>query len=279
MRNPRPLWVALTGLLLVAAPVTSQVYGSSTDGDPKQVTLVARESGCPDGKTFCFEVEERPSSLSPGDEVNLTFQNPSHNRGSHNVHVTTNDSADPAHQDTAASEAIANTSTIDPGETARTNFTVPDAEGLYLWCDETGHEASGMWTSFSIGENGTADNQTTSNDTQDNDTQDNDTRENETQDNETEENRSYNDTDDNQTKRNDTSQNASDENETDGNGTEDNQTTRDDTSSRDEPLEPTEGSGQDDDGDANRETPVGVAPLIAAIAIATLVVQVARRRS
>lgn len=192
MRDLALLPLALAAILLAGVPAMAQVDDGSEDPEPKQVTLVAKESGCPDDRTFCFEVEEEPSTLSPGDEVNLTLRNDEANQAQHNAYVTTNDSADPGHQDTSADEAIANTTTIGPGENASTNFTVPDADALYVWCDNAGHEAAGMWTTFSLAENGTADNQTDANESE-NDTRSNESNEsssNESEENETEENES-----------------------------------------------------------------------------------------
>lgn len=273
MRNLAPLWATLAALLLVGAPVTAQVSGNETDSQTKQVTLVAQESGCPDDKTFCFSVEESPSNLSEGDEVNLTLRNPDGNRGDHNVHVTMNESADPEHQDTSSEDAIAKTPTIAPGETASTNFTVPDGEALYLWCDRTGHEAGGMWTTIELqANNGTEGNATFGNDTDENETRDNDSSENDTFRNDT------NESDENDTFRNDTDENETQDNETNEseNESEENETTQQDRNRERNPLQPTEGDDQDG-GEGERQSPIGLPVLLVSFVIGAAVVQIVGR--
>lgn len=270
MRSLGPLWATLTALLLVGAPVTAQISDDSTDDATKEVTVVARESDCPDGETFCFSIEGDPPRLSPDDEVNLTLRNPDGNQADHNVHATLNESADAEHQDTDAEEAIANTSTIAPGETANANFTVPDGEALYLWCDMTGHEASGMWTTIEIQSDNGTENDTFQNDTRDNETAENDTRENDT---------TQNDTDQNNTNQNDTRESDSRENETSDNRSDrddsaENRTRGSEDSDEDNPLEPTE--GPEDGGSDGREAPFGFPALVVAVLAGAIGLSLAR---
>lgn len=164
MDHPLPSWLVLIAVFLVAA--AAPVHGSThaQDTDPKEMTVVATEEGCSNGKTFCFKIQTRPSNLTAGDEVNLTLQN--QGATSHNVHVTLNESADPDHQDTDPEDDVANTSTIQPGENASTTFTVPNVDALYLWCDRTGHEASDMWATLPIPYNYTPEDDTDTDDPQ-----------------------------------------------------------------------------------------------------------------
>lgn len=176
MGDLAPRWATLAALLLVGAPVTAQVSGDETGSETKEVTVVARESGCPDDDAFCFSLEDSPPNLSQGDEVTLALRNTDDNGDEHSVHVTVNESADPDHHNTSSEDAIANTTTIVPGETTSTNFTVPDGEALYLWCDVTGHEASGMWTTIELREDdGTEDDEASENETSGNAGEENDT--------------------------------------------------------------------------------------------------------
>lgn len=157
---------SLASLLLVGVPLAAQASGDETGSETDQVAVVARETDCPDDETVCFSVEAEPSSLSQGDEVKLTLRNAEGNEGEHNAHVAINESADPDHQATSSQEAIASTTTVTPGETATTTFTVPDGESLYLWCDTGGHEAGGMWTTVAIQSGNGTEEETEENDTE-----------------------------------------------------------------------------------------------------------------
>ncbi len=284
MTTLRPLWVALAALLLIGAPLTAQVDETTSDSQEKQITVVAQEGGCPDEKTFCFDVEERPDDLEPGDEVNLTLRNEGNT--SHNAHVTTNDSADPEHRDTPSTAAIANTSTISPGEMDSTNVTVPeDADGIYIWCDMTGHEAAGMWVEMEVGNetgdnatfadgNGSEGNQTFGNDTNESD-------ENASDENESEDNRTFgNDT-------NESDENASDENESEDNRTFGNDTNEsdDNESANESPFgesggadEPLDEAGNERNEGGQQSTPLGWTLAIGAVVVAMVVTVVVGRR-
>lgn len=138
-------WIAL-GLML-AGSLTPIAAGN---GQTHEVTVVAREDGCPDGKTFCFEVTEGDlSSLTPGDKVNVTFQN----EGSlgHELYFARTADADSSHEDTGEDAAFARIEETSPGASKQKTIRIPtDADGLYIWCDVSGHESQGMWESITL---------------------------------------------------------------------------------------------------------------------------------
>lgn len=136
--------------LLVAGLLPLGVAGAQEGTD--QMTVVAHESGCEGDRDFCFEVTEGdPGELSAGDEVEVTLRNPSENPSSHNLYVTTPDQADEEDRDTPEDAAIENTTTVEPGAETTMTFTVPDdADGLYWWCEISGHESLGMWLESAV---------------------------------------------------------------------------------------------------------------------------------
>lgn len=125
--------------------------GDGTDGNATppadvNVTIEARQSGCPEGRTWCLEVTEgNLTAMDPGLRVNATFVNPAGNLG-HSLYFAAHEKADEDHADTPSSAAFARIETIPGGQQASTTFTVPsNATRIYAWCDESGHEGQGMY--------------------------------------------------------------------------------------------------------------------------------------
>lgn len=120
--------------LLLIAPTASAASVS--------LTIVAKEN-CADS-SFCFEVTQGDAaSVSPGDEVTVTFQNDG--SSAHNLYVAAQDDADVG-GDTPESAAIQNTDEVPSGNSTTVTFTAPsDASGVYYWCDVAGHEQLGMY--------------------------------------------------------------------------------------------------------------------------------------
>lgn len=148
-RAPLPvLCVAFAAALLVLAAPATHDAEAAEGGGPKQLDVVAREGDCPEGETFCIQITRAPDTITAGDNVTLEFSN----RGNtdHNLHVTDNGSADPAHEDTPADAAIARTPSIPPGENATIGFRVPETDALYLWGDRPGHEAADEWETVPV---------------------------------------------------------------------------------------------------------------------------------
>ncbi len=129
------LLVALLMFLALAVPATAQ-------GSNYEVTVYARESGCPDGKDFCFVVVGSLAKIEPGDKVTFTLINEG-NTG-HELVVVPFDDRDRQHKDTDEATALGEIEEIGPGRTASATFTVPDS-GFYFWCALPGHETLGMW--------------------------------------------------------------------------------------------------------------------------------------
>lgn len=143
--------LTLVGLLgLLASPL---VGTASAHGGTDSVTIEARDSGC-SGSQYCYVVTEGSlANATAGEQVEIVFKN----AGSieHNLHVTTLSQADDANENTAGSAAFANTTNIESGNQTTLQFMVPSgANGLYLWCDVSGHEGLGMYKEVSFGGGG-----------------------------------------------------------------------------------------------------------------------------
>lgn len=134
-----------TVLVLVASSLLGFAAPALAHGGAHDLVVVASEDGCPDGRAFCFEITEGSlSDVGPGDEVTITLKN----EGSslHNLYVTRLSQADPG-GDTPSEAAFAETEDLDRDEQGEISFTVPEsAEGIYLWCEVSGHEQLGMYT-------------------------------------------------------------------------------------------------------------------------------------
>ncbi len=126
--------------------------------DGPAINVVAPPSDqCPSGKDLCLEFGAETPPLAPGDRVDLAFFND--DERSHTVMVTTGDQADGSHSDTPKSAALTSTPSVAAGDQSTENlFTVPEGTStLYVWCDVSGHEGSGMWLEVPVqgGDGGT----------------------------------------------------------------------------------------------------------------------------
>lgn len=139
-------WATLATLTLIAfasAPAMGQ-SGATVD-------LLAKESGCSGGKTFCFDVE-LTGTIEPGSTVTFNVEVASSAASPHNAYVTVEDDYDTDHTNTDSGAAEGNTADLDPGESASFTVEVPDdATELYYWCDVSGHETLGMWGTLAVG--------------------------------------------------------------------------------------------------------------------------------
>lgn len=133
----------LATLTLLAGPLAGS---AAAHAGQDTFTVEPRESGC-SGSQYCYEATEGDlSNISAGDNVKIFFENPDSNSAAHNIHVTLPDDADSSNEDTPESAAFASSETIDPGEEVEIQFQVPSgSDGVYLWCDVSGHESLGMW--------------------------------------------------------------------------------------------------------------------------------------
>lgn len=148
-RNVRSPWtssgirwtVALTTAAVALAVVASV---ATAHGLISLNVQVPPQDGCPADRKHCLDTVEPQPALHQGDEVDLYVWNDANE--SHRILVTTNASADPSHTDTPAGTALAEADVPVNSSRDAGSFQVPaDADALYVWCDETGHEASGAW--------------------------------------------------------------------------------------------------------------------------------------
>jgi hypothetical protein len=115
------------------------------------MAIEAREGGaCPGSNEFCFEVVEgNVADIGPGTQVEIIFRNDG--AATHTLDVTTYANRDPGHTDTSPDGELAGSGDISGGDATTIQFTVPaDAEGIYFWCDVSGHEQLGMWMESSF---------------------------------------------------------------------------------------------------------------------------------
>lgn len=144
--------LTLLGLLALLTGPLAAPAGGHAGGD--EVTILASED-CPD-RTYCYEVTNGDlSDVSGGDTLEITFGNPAENDLNHNLHVALLSDADVG-GDTDASQAYANTTDIEPGETTNLTAQVPSgADGVYLWCTVGVHESQGMYREVTTGSDAT----------------------------------------------------------------------------------------------------------------------------
>lgn len=147
--TPGARWMT-TGAIAIIATLTllaGPLAGSAAaHAGQDTFTVEPRESGC-SGSQYCYKATEGDlANISAGDSVKIIFKNPDSNSAAHNIHVTLPDDADSSNEDTPESAAFASSDTIQPGEEVEIQFQVPSgSDGLYLWCDVSGHESLGMW--------------------------------------------------------------------------------------------------------------------------------------
>lgn len=146
------------GLAAVAVVAFLAAPAAAQDADV-MITIEAREI-CDGDQALCLVVTEGDlESVAPGDQVEVTYRNTGNL--SHNLYVIESENADAGHSDTSSDEAVAGTDgMVAPGDEATVTFTAPEeADGLYYWCDVTGHEEQGMWleAEYAMGANETDD--------------------------------------------------------------------------------------------------------------------------
>lgn len=154
----------LVPLLLIVPGVVAQGV---------ELTIAARESGCPGDRDYCYEVVAGDlGDLEPGATVHVTFRNMG--EVPHELAMARMEEADPG-GDTAESSAFFEIEPIAAGAEEEANFTVPrDTVGLYFWCDIAGHEALGMWMLQEFAEADDAEDETEDEDSTENDSENED---------------------------------------------------------------------------------------------------------
>lgn len=135
-------WMAVLATAAVALTLSASV--ASAHGLISLNVQVPPRADCPSDREHCLASVEPQAVLHAGDEGDFLVWNDANE--SHRVLVATNASADPSHADTPASAALAEATVPANGSRDAGSFQIPDdAEALYAWCDEPGHEAGGAW--------------------------------------------------------------------------------------------------------------------------------------
>ncbi len=140
--------VAIATIAMLAGPL-SVPAGAHAGADT--FTIEAREDGC-GSTTYCLEVTEGElSDIEAGEQIEVTFINPSDNNLDHNLNLA-DVSAASDDRDTSQSQADASTSDLAPGEEETLEFFVDTSyDGVYLWCSVGVHEDQGMYEEVSFG--------------------------------------------------------------------------------------------------------------------------------
>lgn len=129
----------LVALLVVCLSVPMV---SAQDQDAYTITIHAKESGCPAGKTFCFSMDGDLTGLTTGDEVTITLVNDGTTE--HELVIVPLGSADPDHKATAEDDSPGEIPETGAGQQATATFQTPKG-GFYFFCAISGHEQLGMW--------------------------------------------------------------------------------------------------------------------------------------
>ncbi len=120
----RLLLILVIGLGITTMPVPLAAAQASSN---VEVTLTALESGCPAGKTLCFDKSE--IRVKEGDTIVLTAVNPAANTGEHDV---------------AIDEFDVHIHLHDPGDEGNATFVADRAGTFTFYCSVLGHQAAGM---------------------------------------------------------------------------------------------------------------------------------------
>lgn len=144
MRTAAFVLLTVLALAAVAAPTP----GGSPRGADASFTVTATGTGCPEGRTFCYQVENASSELTPGEEVTIRFEN--EDDVGHTLYVANGSRSEAETRDTSEEAALAHTREVEPGASASLNITVPGGDAVYLWCEVDDHEPQGMWTEMPV---------------------------------------------------------------------------------------------------------------------------------
>ncbi|MFQ5838135.1 MAG: plastocyanin/azurin family copper-binding protein [Thermoplasmata archaeon] len=122
----------LLATLSIALLATSMLIGAlmlvpNASAKTINVTITAKESGCPTGKTFCFDLGE--ISADVGDTIVITLVNAAANNVSHDLKID---------------EFGVELQLIAPGEQDSATFTVDSAGTFTYYCSVPGHRQLGM---------------------------------------------------------------------------------------------------------------------------------------
>src|SRR5512141_1320659 len=118
--------LGLATVLIIAAMVLAACGGSggsggsgSGGGGAANFTVTAKESGCPNGATYCWDPADL--SVNSGQSVTVVIKNPSNNANAHSFEI----------------KGIGGTATgdLNPGQDKTVSFTAPAAGDYQIVCD------------------------------------------------------------------------------------------------------------------------------------------------
>jgi nitrite reductase (NO-forming) len=124
LRSLAVLTVTVLAVSMLAGMVSLSPTASAAN---IEVTVVAKETGCPAGKDFCFEPAEIAAEV--GDTVTITLVNDANNTASHDLKID---------------EFGVMTDLIGPGEQDTITFVVDKAGNFAYYCTVPGHRQLGM---------------------------------------------------------------------------------------------------------------------------------------
>lgn len=122
--------VVLAGILLFAGAASAATF-----------TATAKETGCPAGRTFCFDA---PATVEVGGVVTLTLKNSG--ATVHELVAVPGADADANHSATSEDNAYGAVEDVEAGQEASADVTIPaGVTQVYFFCALPGHETLGMW--------------------------------------------------------------------------------------------------------------------------------------
>ncbi len=147
-----PTWLLWTVVAWVALAGLGGQAVRAQDGGHAEITIEAREQGCPQGHRWCLVATEgNLSTLEQGQRIEITLVN--QGNSGHQLSVAHGEDQDPDHEDTPSAAAFFTIDRVPAERSATGTLEVPEeAKALYLWCDVPGHEQGGMWIEVPVTE-------------------------------------------------------------------------------------------------------------------------------
>lgn len=139
-----PLLASTALLALVLASTGAQAHAGEA------LAFQAREGDACLADPVCLELAGFPPDLAPGHDTAFELQVHPDASTSYEAALAAAPDADPDHEATPRSAAIAVVGPVEPGETASLNLTLPEADAVYVWLPGDDHEARGGWETVPI---------------------------------------------------------------------------------------------------------------------------------
>ncbi len=125
------------GLALILAVGMATSLFPGVAAETAEVTIIAKENGCPVGKDLCFDISEIRANV--GDTIILTAINDADNTGEHDVMIGEFDVHVHLHE---------------PGYQDTVTFTLDRAGTFTFYCSVPGHRVAGMEGALVVGGSG-----------------------------------------------------------------------------------------------------------------------------